>query len=282
MDFSALKPYVREVTKKVIKANQELPIRHLIAYQIIIVTEGEAQMNINGVVHNVAAGDVLFIPPNIPYDYKTKINFEQLHIYFDPVYSELSRVRNISYSSFAALPSGRYIFLQENIYEKYNLPYLFKPENLEDYLNCWWEIKDSVKKNNSFVSEIKMLKMLNLIHRQYGIKTIKENIDYCEAIKDYVDANFEQLINLDDISKLFEISKFTISKKFKSKYDVSIIAYYNSKRLEYAKKELTDNQKSISSIAKVLNFTDVYTFSKFFKMHTGVSPKKHREDSRIV
>jgi AraC-like DNA-binding protein len=282
MDFSALKPYVREVTKKVIKANQELPIRHLIAYQIIIVTEGEAQMNINGVVHNVAAGDVLFIPPNIPYDYKTKINFEQLHIYFDPVYSELSRVRNISYSSFAALPSGRQIFLQENIYEKYNLPYLFKPENLEDYLKCWWEIKDSVKKNNSFVSEIKMLKMLNLIHSQYGIKTIKENIDYCEAIKDYVDANFEQIINLDDISKLFEISKFTISKKFKSKYDVSIIAYYNSKRLEYAKKELTDNQKSISSIAKVLNFTDVYTFSKFFKMHTGVSPKKYRESSMLV
>ena len=130
--------------------------------------------------------------------------------------------------------------------------------------------------------KIKMRKMLNLIHRQYGIKTIKENIDCCEEVKDYIEANFEQIITLNDISALFEISKFTISKKFKSKYNVSIIAYYNLKRLEYAKKELLEHKKSISSIAKALNFTDVYTFSKFFKMHTGASPKKYREGSELV
>ena len=143
-----------------------------------------------------------------------------------------------------------------------------------------YEIKDAVKKNNSFVSEIKMLKMLNLLHTHYGLKSAKNSINYCEAVKDYLDANFLNTITLDDLARLHEMSKFTIVKKFKEAYGESPILYYNKRRLEFAKEALASSDRTIGEISRQLNFTDVYTFSKFFKIHTGISPKFYREENR--
>ena len=277
MDFKSLKPYVREVWDKRAKAGVKLPIRYLMAYQVIIVTAGEAIMPIDGVDYRVEEGDVLFIPPNIPYSYNIVSDFSQLHIYFDPFYSEISRLRNISSSMPPdQLPMHRRAYLQENIYKDYGLPLIFKPDNIDEYLSYWHELKDAVIKNNAFVAEIKMTKLLNLLHKELGISPVKPKIDHCELVRDYIDANFESIISLDEIASLYEINKFTISKKFTARFGESIIAYYNSKRLEFAKSELLNTDSTISAISESLNFTDVYTFSKFFKMHTGVSPTDFR------
>lgn len=133
-----------------------------------------------------------------------------------------------------------------------------------------------MKKNNSFVAEIKMLKLLNLIHDRLGIKNVKGDVDFCEALKDYIDANFEQIITLDDIAALYEVNKFTALRKFKKRYGVGIIEYYNALRLEFAKKSLQKEGHTITYVSNQLHFTDVYTFSKFFKNHTGTSPRAYK------
>ena len=159
------------------------------------------------------------------------------------------------------------------------MPYIYAPNNFDEYLNCWYGIKEAIKKNNSYAAEIRMLRMLNLIHNELGITKIKDKIDYCEVVKDYIDAGFERIMTLEEIALLYEINKFTISKKFKQRYGISIIAYYNEKRLAYAKSELSKPRASVTAISEHLNFTDVYTFSKFFKMHTGMAPRTYKEEA---
>jgi AraC-like DNA-binding protein len=170
--------------------------------------------------------------------------------------------------------------MQENIYKDYGLPLIFKPDNIDEYLSYWHELKDAVIKNNAFVSEIKMTKLLNLLHKELGISPVKPKIDHCELVRDYIDANFESIISLDEIASLYEINKFTVSKKFTARYGISIIAYYNQRRLDFAKAELSGGKLSVGGISERLNFTDVYTFSKFFKMHTGVSPTDFRRGKK--
>ena len=80
----------------------------------------------------------------------------------------------------------------------------------------------------------------------------------------------------DEISELYDVNKFTIAKKFKDRYGTTIIAYYNEKRLAYAKRKLSNPSVTVSQVSSALNFTDVYTFSKFFKMHTGMSPRAYK------
>ncbi|MBE6537380.1 MAG: AraC family transcriptional regulator [Ruminococcaceae bacterium] len=277
MDFKSLQPYVRQATDLKIKAPAELPIRWLVAYQIRIVMEGEGILIFNDIPYEISKGDVIFIPPNEPHRYTITKDITQLYIDFDTEYTETSRKRNISSSiPPETLPGYRKIYLQSNVYEKYDLPLIFKPQSIDEYVNYWYGIKNALKKNNSYVIEIKMTKLLNLIHSRLGITKIKDKIDYCEVVKDYIDADFERIITLDEIASLYEINKFTISKKFKERYGISIIAYYNAKRMEFAKNELTKPEASVTKVSECLNFTDVYTFSKFFKMHTGMSPRAYK------
>ncbi len=274
MDFKSLRPYVRQAREQKVKAPEELPKRWLVAYQIAIITEGEAIIHLDDVSHNLSKGNVVFIPPNMAHSYTIKNDFSKFMVYFDTNYTELSRTRNISSSTPPEeISNQRKAYLQTNIYENYNLPYIYTPDNFDNYINCWLGIKEAIQKNNSYVAEIRMTNLLNLIHSELGITKIKDKIDYCEAVKDYIDAGFERIITLEEIAALYEINKFTISKKFKERYGITVIAYYNQKRLEYAKAELSDPNASVTKISEHLNFTDIYTFSKFFKMHTGMSPR---------
>lgn len=49
MDFKSLRPYVRQAIEQKVKAPAELPIRWLVAYQIAIITEGEAIIHLDDV-----------------------------------------------------------------------------------------------------------------------------------------------------------------------------------------------------------------------------------------
>lgn len=44
----------------------------------------------------------------------------------------------------------------------------------------------------------------------------------------------------------------------------------------YAKRLLEERDKSIKQIAAELNFPEQFTFRKYFKQHTGISPKEYR------
>ena len=63
MDFKSLKPYVRQAMEKKVKASAELPIRYLVAYEIAIITEGEALMIMNDVPYTLSKGDVFLYRP---------------------------------------------------------------------------------------------------------------------------------------------------------------------------------------------------------------------------
>ena len=118
MDFKSLKPYVRQAVEKKVKAPAELPIRWLFAYQIAIITEGEAVIHLNDASHKISKGDVVFIPPNEAHRYTVMSDISKLIVYFDTHYSELSRTRNISSSlPCEMLANHRKAYLQTNIYK---------------------------------------------------------------------------------------------------------------------------------------------------------------------
>jgi AraC-like DNA-binding protein len=66
-------------------------------------------------------------------------------------------------------------------------------------------------------------------------------------------------------------------RNFKKAYRVNIINYYRARRLEYAKRALRGGSLTVGALAEQLNFTDIYSFSRFFKMQTGMSPSEYRE-----
>ena len=54
-----------------------------------------------------------------------------------------------------------------------------------------------------------------------------------------------------------------------------IIKYYNAKRLEYAKEMLREGA-AVTRVANELNFSSIYSFSRFFKNAAGSSPTEYQ------
>lgn len=101
------------------------------------------------------------------------------------------------------------------------------------------------------------------------------------SVKNYIDNNYLSSITLDYLSEYFYINKYTLLRKFKSMYNQTIISYYRNKRIRYAKNILRTTTLPICVLSEKLNFSDIYSFSRFFKTYVGCSPTSYRKNFSV-
>ena len=63
---------------------------------------------------------------------------------------------------------------------------------------------------------------------------------------------------------------------FRTEYGGGVTAYIIDKRLELAKKLITNDDYSVTETADKLGFSSVHYFSRLFKKKTGVSPLEYK------
>lgn len=85
---------------------------------------------------------------------------------------------------------------------------------------------------------------------------------------------------MEETAKELGISSYYLSKLFKESENVNYIDYVNNLRIEYAKKQLMETEKSIKEICMESGYGDPNYFSRIFKKWTGVTPTEYREEGR--
>jgi len=88
--------------------------------------------------------------------------------------------------------------------------------------------------------------------------------------------NFARKISLDEIAKASGFSAPYFSTIFKEEMGENLSSYLNRLRVEKAGYMLTETNFSLSKIARACGFEDQSWFSKIFKLYTGMSPGKYR------
>lgn len=102
-------------------------------------------------------------------------------------------------------------------------------------------------------------------------KLIKESLEY-------IDKHYREQMSVSDISRALGTSTSYLSRIFKESTGETIIRTINNKRIEKAKKYLEETDYKVYEIADILGFENVTYFSRFFKKHTGLSPKDYKEE----
>ncbi|MEC0090025.1 helix-turn-helix domain-containing protein [Paenibacillus macquariensis] len=86
----------------------------------------------------------------------------------------------------------------------------------------------------------------------------------------------DQRIDYNELAEAFALNSRYISQIFKLNTGYSLKESITRLRLERAVTLLTETPLSVSEIADTLGFTDIYHFSKLFKVHNNVAPSAYR------
>lgn len=95
----------------------------------------------------------------------------------------------------------------------------------------------------------------------------------------YIDAHYNENINMDDVAKKVNVSYHYFSKLFKQQTGKSFTDYLTDLRIEKSLEMLRATQRSIKEISLEIGYNDPNYYCKIFKKMTGVTPTEYRVSS---
>lgn len=117
--------------------------------------------------------------------------------------------------------------------------------------------------------------MRRFVQYSFDFSSIKHS-DIMYKIMQYIKANYDRKITLDDIASCVYLSRSYVSSMFKEEMGEGLFAYLNRVRVEKSKVLLLNESVSLANVGGLCGFEDQSYFTKVFKGIVGVSPKKFR------
>ena len=227
-------------------------------YTLVTVNRGECCLKIDGNEYAVAKGDSVFL---LPYETCELLPGKDNEILYSYVSFSLNSMR---YSdAFSSIVPGNNRF--------------FRDEKLCDTVN---NVCDELSDNAAYSDELLSLllsQMVVYISRHFGADSKNgnsndANLRICGQIMNFIDSRIYTMKNLREVATEMGYNYSYISTLFRKTCGVTLNTYFKTKRMEEAKRLLQNKEMSVSEIARCMNYSSVYAFSKAFKEYFGSSP----------
>ena len=180
-----------------------------------------------------------------------------------------------SWVGFLGIQSTRYVqhLLSRN-------SFVFDIENAQEYEN---QIRKMISLHpDSLASALKITgltyEIFGSLIEEVGTKEAKITNSIATSAKRYMELNYYDAIKIKDIADFLGVNVNYLSDSFKKEFGKSPKQYLMELKIKKAKRLLSSTQNSIVIIANSVGFKDSLAFSKFFKLHTGISPSKYRDE----
>lgn len=221
-------------------------------YELTCYIKGHSKVTFDGKEINMSPGDMIYLPKGVEDDNYTVVAtdpFEHYNIYFD---------------TDAPMP-------KEAIHISAN-PGEFK-NHFEKIYRLW------VGKSEGYYYKvmIKAYEIFELVRKKQTRYSPKNKLNHLSATEEYISNHYHD-VNF-DYKKAVELSGLSYSyfkKIFIDKYGCPPVKYVTKLKINRACELLITKKFSISEIAQLCGFENVYYFSNVFKKHIGVSPKNYK------
>ncbi len=240
-------------------------------YELTVVNGGEGTILIDGTLIKVKGGDVLL-----------SLNKEN-HAIFS------SEDKPLKYDFLAFTPQSEklkkaFSDLKANLK---NNNRVFKNETIETLLkNMIAELSFGDEYSEELLTaSAKQLTLLTLRafskNTAYGSKLNPARAQiFCYQIMNYIDSHITSINSLTEVADHFLYNYSYLSDLFKNTTGRSIKEYFSAVKLKLAKDKLDTLKLTVTEISELCNFSSVYSFSRAFKKHFGISPEQYRKNKR--
>lgn len=235
-------------------------------HNIILVYEGEAMLTCNNEEFKVSRGNLIYYKPG---DYREGYTFADnlMKCYtIDFLYTLPYLEGNTWQLHDIQLPFPTV----DKIEDKFLFSHLF--ELFSKFTKTWlYEKHNRVIQGRAIFSEILSLLLRKKIDRNFNY----ENIRKTEKVISYMTEHLTDKLNLQELSRVVNISPSYLESIFKNATGKSPISYLIDVRIGKSKDLLNDGY-TVSEASSMVGFNDIFYFSKCFKKYVGISPSQYK------
>lgn len=249
--------------RKFINYNSKARIHWHDEIEIMYFTGGDGVLSCNLQEYNVKKGDIVFV------------NGKELHSGCVSGNDTAYYCFQVNTDFFHNLIGKEYVIFQ-NIFSDNECAALLDKiikETQSDSFDSLIETKKLMYEFFALVGE----KYVNTVLSEIEYKKQFKRLDTFNSVMEYLDAHFNEDLNVDALSKQFFMSPSYFAHMFKARANRSVIEYVNEIRVSHAKSLLEKESLAIGEIACRVGFNDINYFSRKFKAITGMTPSEYRK-----
>ncbi|MGO4548673.1 AraC family transcriptional regulator [Paenibacillus sp. 2TAB23] len=101
---------------------------------------------------------------------------------------------------------------------------------------------------------------------------------WLQRAKDYLEIHYADGITIESVADYVGIDRTHFSKSFSKAFGLSPMKYVQQLRMNEARLLMKQTDYKLAEIAQSVGYPDLFSFSKAFKKHVGVSPAQFRKE----
>ncbi|MBO7745423.1 helix-turn-helix transcriptional regulator [Paenibacillus sp. MWE-103] len=243
--------------------------------ELLLVLGGELDLNIEEEAVRLGSGDIALI------------GSRQLHrdrSVSNPVDYIVLQFDLEQFIDQSSMPYMRFFSETKNPLSRAN--YIFRDNEAAraEASACITEIhREVTSKQNGYELAVSMLikKMLLLLIRNDAKRVLADHDDFDRArlrsVIDYVEEHLTDRIQVEEVSKLANMSYYYFVKFFKKAIGLSFTEYVNYRKIKWAERILLTKDLSISEVGDRIGMPNMAHFYKMFKKYNDCSPKQFQK-----
>lgn len=230
-------------------------------HQVIYCTAGEGVLKIAGEAIPIKPGMLFFLPPDIPHEYHqtSQEDFSTNWITFtgENVSGSLSKIGM----------------------EKWRV---FTLESLDDIDFIFRKMLSNYKSESAAAGYVGSALLYELLVECYkaticdkkSITSQESNI--IKPVIAYINEHYKEDISLQELASVVKITPEHLCKVFKANMNMRPFEYLAKKRIQEAKRLISENRYSIAQVGAMVGYENNSYFCSVFKKYENISPSEFR------
>lgn len=244
--------------------------------EIIYLVEGKLRVGVNNTIYDLTDGDILIIGEG------------QVHCFFKEIEFSERAVIQFSMSIYDTFLSGtkdtrtvKPMFIHSNRLSHGSEIHALMEKQIKELIKEYGEAREGyrvfLKARLYDLAGILLRYMPKVERLQQDESYQREKLQKLDKVFQYVEKNYQNHIDLDEISKVAGFSKYHFTRFFKENTGMTFGDYLNHFRITKAEWYLMDDMDSVIEIAYKSGFNSVKTFNRVFKNLKASTPMAYRK-----